>query len=531
MVSDRLALFVAVVAIVLVLAPAPARGYGVGPAIPLEKLAKSVDIVCKATATANRRVADPWFETLPGFATQETDFRIVSCPKGAPPKIIKFRYYTYAPVSGTGYGYSPLHYEITAGKTYIVFASAVPKRRGIYRQWSKSHTMKADQGLVLAADTKPHRGPTVTAAVRAELVGLLSSATPDDAVVGIEQLDELSGGGLSKLSDFERPAVLADIRPLVLSKDDTIAAAAIGVFGGDSPYFSDRDVPYWLAGLPDSSISGLGPRRPPGNPAANTAVKELLAVAGSSSKLRPLAIRALGRSRAVPAPTMQAWVRDPDLEVRSATVLISGEGPSRALIVVGARDPAPEVRRAAAFAVGFSQDPQLLSLVGPLLKDADGKVRAAAALAILAFGPIRAKSVMTANLKSNFGPLFVNALARSNPKPYLARLGEVIDKQLQPQDWWGGSIPAGDSWRILFAYVKARPVAELTAGTLDRTLDSLEHMKWFSSSEPRDLYALYIRRGMTGRATRFRAALKTAVSYSMDQYLDEADQHPERFVP
>jgi hypothetical protein len=125
----------------------------------------------------------------------------------------------------------------------------------------------------------------------------------------------------------------------------------------------------------------------------------------------------------------------------------------------------------------------------------------------------------------------VNALARNAPQPYLTMLGEVIEQQLQPHDWWGGTIPAGDSWSILFGYVKSRPAVELTAGQLDSSLDALEKMHWFSSSEPRDLYALYLRRRLVARAARCREATRRAVTYNIDMYFDMADKSPETYVP
>ena len=142
----------------------------------------------------------------------------------------------------------------------------------------------------------------------------------------------------------------------------------------------------------------------------------------------------------------------------------------------------------------------------------------------------RAKATLSAKLGSDFRPLFINALARTDPAPYLPLLAEVIEKRLVPKDWWGGMIPAGDSWGILYGYVKARPAAELTQGKLDRSLDALEKMQWYSSSEPRNLYALYVLRGMTARAQKLRAATRKAVTYNIDTYFDEADKNPATYV-
>jgi hypothetical protein len=63
---------------------------------------------------------------------------------------------------------------------------------------------------------------------------------------------------------------------------------------------------------------------------------------------------------------------------------------------------------------------------------------------------------------------------------------------------------------------------------LGGSLDALEHMHWYSSSEPRNLYAFYLTR-MMARAKQFRAAVKQAGPFDMEQYFEEADKDPSRF--
>lgn len=523
----------AAVAVVALGAP-PARAYPVGPAVPLEELAKTAELVCKATVAAERVVADAWFEKLPGFEVREAELRVISCVKGAPggPGAQRIRFRHYAPASAPGGmigGYAPQSYQLAAGRSYLVFAAK--GAGGTYRQLAKSHTIKADQGVLLAADARPHRGKTVTEVAWAELLAQLASASIDDAVQAIAQLDELSGGRGTGLHDLERRAALDAIRPLVASKQAALAAAAIAVFGDDSPYFDERQAPFWLAGIGKGSIPGIGPRTPSATPAAAAAATELVAVADgpAPAELRAQAIRALGPL--APAARVAAWGRDPELAVRCAAVLVSAAQPERKLIAAGATATAPELRRAAALAIGFAQDAALVPALDALLKDAAPKVRSAAALSLLSLPLAQADRVMRQNLYSDFMALFVNALARRDPQPYLPQLAEVIERRRAPADWWGGTIPAGESWSILFAYVKGRPAAELAAGKLDRSLDALERMEWFSSSEPRDLYALYLRRGLTARAQRFRAAVKKTASFDMDYYFDMADKSPATYVP
>lgn len=507
-----------------------ASGYSVAPAVPLAEIAKTAELVCKATVLGDRPATDPWFEPLLGFEVRDTELRVVSILKGpADIKVIRFRH--YAPVAaGAVGGYAPQSYQFTTGRSYLVFAA---QAGDVYRQLSKSPTLKVGQGVLRAADDRPHRGKTLPEAVWAELTSMLASANAEDAVEAIVQLDQMSGGHMTGLADFDRGAVLAAIRPTMEAKSVAIATTAISVFGADSPYFDDQLVAFWLAGRGKGTIPGLAPRVPSANPAADHAFQQLLAVADgpATAALRGLAIRALGRSHGVPAAKLAVWSRDPEPTVRQAAVLVSAELTDHKLILGGSQDPSADVRSAAALAIGFTQDPALLPRLDALLKDASPKVRESAALSLLSFSPEQAAAVLKAHLGSEYRPLFVNALARRDPQPYLALLAEVIEKRLQPTAWWGGTIPAGDSWTLLFNYVKGRPVTELTAGKLDAALDALERMQWFSSGEPRDLYALYLRRGLPERAKRFRAAVRRTVTYDIDFYFDMAEKSPSTYVP
>ena len=116
-------------------------------------------------------------------------------------------------------------------------------------------------------------------------------------------------------------------------------------------------------------------------------------------------------------------------------------------------------------------------------------------------------------------------------------LAEIIEQQGElPSDWkrpldwnYGGTIPAADSWQILFDYVKSRPAAELTAGKLDHSLDALERMHWHGSGEPSELYALYVSRGLVSRAKQLREATRRS-PLDMDQFFDRIDRNPSAYV-
>jgi len=319
-------------------------------------------------------------------------------------------------------------------------------------------------------------------------------------------------------------------------KSVAIATAAITVFGRDSPYFDDQDAPFWFVGIGKGHITGLGARKRPPSPLADIGAKELLQVAnnGPTPEVRALAIRTLGRrSPASPAAMVAVWVRDPSIAVRRAGVLASADLPDREPIMTASTNDSPDLRHTAALAVGFAQDPGLVPLLGKLLQDRVADVRNAAAMSLLSFAPDQAAPAMEANLASDFRPLFVNALASGDPQPYLEMLAEVIEQQgVGPSDWkrpenwnYGGTIPAADSWRILFDFVKSRPAAELTAGKLDRSLDALERMHWFGSGGPTALYTLYLSRGLVSRAKQFRDTTRKSVPFDMDLFFDRVDRN------
>jgi hypothetical protein len=512
---------------ILVFAGSSAFATIVGPAVPLDELASKVDLVCKATVVADRPVTDAWFEPIAGYEVREAELRVVSVIKGTAPSVIRFHHYAELPLGGMSFRQG---YTFAAGRTYIVFATQGAD--GTHRQWSKSRTAKPDQGVLLAVDAKPHRGTTAREAVWAELLALLESADDTDVLEAIRQLDELSGGRRTQLKDFDRSKALAAICPQLASSKVTVATGAVTVFGADSPYFDDSHAPFWFAGIGKGSIPGIGAATRSAHPAADVAVKELLdlTAAGMTPQLRALAIRTVAPLSAVSAAMVSEWLRDPNVEVRQAAVLASAERRDRVAITAASSDSSPDIRHAAALAIGFAQDPKLVPLLDTLLHDPEAKVRTAAALSLVAFAPGDAQQVLKANLALEFRPLFINALARADPQPYLPLLAEVIEQRLQPENWWGGFIPAGDSWAILYGFVKSRPSDELTSGKLDRSLDALERMQWFSSSEPRALYALYLSRGLPARAQQLREATRKSLTYDIDYFFDMADKDPQTYV-
>ena len=378
--------------LLLLLVSSPAQAYLVGPAFTLDELATKADLVVKATVVSVKQISDPSFVAVTAYPVHEATLTVVSTFKGKSGKQIKFRHYAYKP-GNVGIGYSPLAYELEPGRTYLFFAIA---KNGTFRQFQKDHTKKSEQGVIPAGDDKPHRGTKIVDVAWEELRTLATNSTPEHATEAIEQLDEMSGGKRSRLGDFDRGVVLGELRPLILSKDDKIASAAIAVFGSDGPYFIDRDAPYWLASIGKGTVSGFVPLKPSALPAAAIATKELFEVANTRPTLKALAIRALGRTRTVTAAQLATWGKDANPEVRRAAILISAEAADRSLIIKGVADPIADLRIAAALAIGFSQDSKLLVHLGKLFKDPEGKVKAQAAMSLMSFAIDEAAPTMKA---------------------------------------------------------------------------------------------------------------------------------------
>jgi hypothetical protein len=57
----------------------------------------------------------------------------------------------------------------------------------------------------------------------------------------------------------------------------------------------------------------------------------------------------------------------------------------------------------------------------------------------------------------------------------------------------------------------------------------MESPRYYSSSEPRDLYALYRQRNMTKRAKSFREKCRKRLTYDIDYYFKMVDENPNRY--
>ena len=104
-----------------------------------------------------------------------------------------------------------------------------------------------------------------------------------------------------------------------------------------------------------------------------------------------------------------------------------------------------------------------------------------------------------------------------------------MEEKTTPRNWWGGEIPAFTAWKILFNYLQNQPADTVRSGKFDRYLGAMEKVGNYSSSEPRDIYAFYLQRGLAERARTFREAAKKAASYDLDYFFKMVDQNPSHY--
>lgn len=514
-----------------------AWGYLVAPAVGLEKLTQEADLIFKGTAASVGPVLDDWFKPCQDFVAQETQFKVISIIKGERPgDKLMFRHYDAAPQLH-GHMFQPQYYHFEVGRTYVVFAKE-GEPAGVFRQLWLNHKSKEDQGVLLCADDKPVGSQVVKEVLWTELTAMLRSDDVRNVMYAIDQLDQMSGGRgeFVRLTDFERTDVLAAVRDHMTNRDSKIAQAAIGLVGSSNPYLRNDQAIFWLATVGGAEVPGIGKMDPRmKNVGGQLYWRDLVVLADGEApnETRAAAIRALGLVR---EPSLQKaierWLADPVPAIRASAALLLADFPGletcRHLTVL-ATDAAPEVRACVASAAGFVQDAEMADVLAKLLVDTEANVRKMAALSLLSFSPKNdaiARS-FRANLENvEFKPLFLIALARENPGDHLDSLAEAVEQKIEPKNFWGGEIPAFTAWKILFRYLQAQPAEQVRSGKFDRWLDAVEKVGNYSSSEPRDIYAFYIQRGMAGRAKTFRQEANKAASYDLDFYFKQVDENP-----
>lgn len=520
-----------------------ASGYFLGPPKNLEKLTAEADIIFKATAVSSAAVQEGWFKPWSGFGAIETRFAVISLIKGGPEgKILRFRHYDENPQGqGQMYDYEPQHYHFQENKTYLVFAKRTDDP-AVYRQLWEDHTSINDQGALRCFGDKPVASGNVGEILWAELQGLLRSPDSTDRIYAIQHLDQMSErpDPFDATKDFAKSDVLEAIGPLMTHVDDETARAAITMIGSDNPYLTDERAQYWLATIGSAEAPGIGKMDPKlRNPGGERYWKELCGIAdgGAPVATRALAIGSLGlvRNAALVEP-LNRWLKDPNATIRASAVLLLADYPGNEAVkhlTALAADPAPEVRLHAAHAIGFMQQAEMAGTLGAMLVDKEAKVRGAASLSLLSFSPKQEAiaKVFLANLANEeFSPLFLNALAGEKPEFYLEPLAQVVERKTEPSNWPGGQVPAFTAFNILFKYLQSQPADAVRGGKFDRYLDAIEKGYVTGSSEPRDIYAFYLQRGMTERAKIYRTTAKKAATYDLDYFFNMVDQNPSTYT-
>ncbi len=236
------------------------------------------------------------------------------------------------------------------------------------------------------------------------------------------------------------------------------------------------------------------------------------------------------------AKEVNRWLSDPVPSVRASAAVLLADFPGTDFAKKIARliaDKAPEVRASAAYAIGFTQRAELAETLEGMLRDVDANVRCAASLSLLSFSPDHptVAQAMRANIDNEeFNPLFLNALAKDHTETYLERLAKAVEQKSEPKNWPGGEIPSLTSFNILFKHLQSLPHAALQQGKFNRYLNAIEKGYRTGSSEPRDIYAFYLQRGMKGRAKKFREAANKEATYDLDYYFKMVDEDPSRYT-
>ena len=537
----RTAFRTSLVAIGLWAVAAPLHSYPVAESLPLDKLVEEADAVFKGTVLSSEPIDAEPFKPIPGFAAFATTIRVVSSIKGDTPagEVVFQHYGTGEADSPRSPGYAPQYYDLERGRPYIVFAKKTDQP-AVYRQIWQDHRMKADQGVVLAANDRPIAdGRSPKEIIGKELESLLKSRSQEDIVYAIRQLDEMSGGGFGAVEDFDRAWAMDKIHPLFGHRDDAIVRAALATFNLKSPLMDEGNAPHWLLAMGKGILPGLSvwdaPQR---NAIAARYWRELAALVDGTGAvdLRAMAVKALGLAG---EPALREhvvrWSQAQEPPIRQAAVMLLFDFPGEEtshLLAERARDPAFEVRSGVARAVGFGQFRDLIPLLDGLLGDGNEEVRTAAALSLLSFETSEVAQCLERHINDpDFKSVFVNALARVNPEPYIESLAEVVEQRSEPKRFWGGRIPHADSWDILFAYVQRLPPVELQSSEITRALDALDRAQFYGSSEPRDLYAFYLKRHLPQRAADFRRHCRESVSFDMEYFFKTVDGTPGGSTP
>jgi hypothetical protein len=536
-----------------------ADAYPVAFALTLDELTKEAGLVVKVKAVATRPVEDPWFEKHNGYQSVATEFEVLGVYKGElKAKRIEFRHYTESDDEQLARFYSPQQYRFEPGKPYLLWAQK-PETGGdtpMCRTIWKAHRTMEDQGVILAADDVFHPEWSIKDAVWNELKGLVGSKSSKDATYALSHLDVMTNGGDSAKHDFPRVAVNAIAAEVLERSEFDLIRAALRVIGQNNPYSSNEYAAGWLATIGGGDLPGYStwPKRTR-NEGAHVHWKRIVQLIerrdardeAVPAETIAIAVRTLGWADVEELfPHVERWTKEGDPLVRQAAIVLLADFPrqtDRRTIQALAKDPEAKVRLGAALAIGYGQFVELVPDLAKLVDDESPDTRRYAVMSLLSFSPENAREQLAARVADpQWGVLFSNALAKEDADSQKRELMRNIREARVPSDWWGGHVPWGIAWERLYKHARTLPETALKAGRYDDLLDALESPsaknsstevekgpKWYSSSEPRDLYAFYLQRGLNDRAKKFRERTKAAVAYDIEYYFKMVDENPSNY--
>jgi|GEM_PF-3362711 len=537
-----------------------------GPSI--DEIFQQSDIIFKGTVLEDNSTKDPHVTI--------TTFKIISLFLG-PPSIDRVNFQHANSGISTEYllGWSSKYYEFTVGKTYLVCAKHTDTT-GLYQQlWTNPTT--TDNTVTPCADDHPFTLKSFPEALCVEMIGNLAQANADSTLYSIRQLNRLSGGAVSlwekKELTFDRKTVMAGLWPFLTNPDPRIAQEAMRVIGSESPYLSDEATLDWLNARAAVKIVNVGVRDPKKTNAGGYLCRlGLLSVANgkADADTRATAIASLGLlSDPTIAGPLTAWLTDPSPAVRRSATLLLSDYPAlatREQLSALIKDKAPEVRSAAAMTMGIQQQPENADLIARLLDDPDVEVRQAAVASLVTFSPKDGKlaAIFHANVdRSEFAPIFFNALAQDDPATHLDGLTKVVAHNTEPDNPWIGETPHILAWEILLTYLKAQPPEQLKSGKFDSALDALGKVNFveermdvnqtrglhpypapglaklevecnlYNICVPAIVYAFYLQHGMPDRAKKFHLwSMKAIPQFAddLDALYDIVSENPSSFV-
>lgn len=515
-------------------------------ALTLPELEKASKVIFKGTVISSEPVEDNSFKERRSLQSYETVFKVISIVKGeiASSKHVRFRHYRPNGDSFSKNGSAPQSYNFDKGKHYFVCANLSPKKHEVsvvLRQIWDLERAKADQGFLSSINDKPHRGENLSEVYWNELTDAVESRIAASQVYAIRQLNSMSSGtAWNGHQSFDREKVVGVIASSIDSNKDAVATAAMKLVLQPSGLEWKSD----LIRLNPKHFPGHAIQQPTKlNLSAQTCSKRLIAMANSrrSSELRAFAVKSLlNTANAELFPLANKWSRDDSELVRAEAATLLTDFVDQVPAQDWKRlmdDSSPIVRASAIRGVGRGQIKDLLDDVETKLEDKDSKVVASAAASLLSFPLERTRSIFQKRIKHpEYGCLFVIALASEKPDEYLDELGQIVRTRPNPQDWWGGSIPWGVAWNILFEYALQQngrfstPKVKNVLASLESPIRESEKSYHFSSSQPRDLYALYVQNGMQERAASYREAVNAKTTYDMELYFNNVDKHPGHFL-